>query len=204
MVPVCGKPLIGWTIEQALAASLVDDVIVSTDGPDIGEYAQSLGATVFWRSPEMATDTASSESALMEVLNGLDYSPDLIVFLQATSPIRQPNDINNAIIHIGVAESLFSCRVIEGYTWTAGHVIVTPNYHTRERRQVQRPRRLEENGSIYVFRPEVLRRYGKRLGGEVAYYEMHPLDSFQVDEPADIALMEQLIPLRLQVGAYSS
>ena len=185
--------------EQALSATTVDRVIVTTDSDEIGVYAEFLGAEYFRRSPLTATDTASSESALTEVLDARGNG-GLIVFLQATSPIRQPGDIDNAvrILKGNECDSLFTARHIEGYTWTVGSV-VTPNYYERQPRQAHSMRRLEENGSIYVFYPWVLQKYGSRLGGNVTYYEMHALDSFQVDEPADLELLEQIMPLRLQL-----
>lgn len=198
MIEVCGKPLIGWTIEQALAARTVDEVLVTSDSREIGEYARSLGADWFSRSDMTATDTAPSEAALIEVMDCLKYEVDLFVFLQATSPIRQPNDIDGAVQRLRQveADSLFSARHIEGYTWTAGSV-VTPNYQERQPRQFQCLRRLEENGSIYVYRPDVLRKYKNRLGGKIDFWEMHPLDSFQVDTPSDVPIIEQLIAIRL-------
>lgn len=198
IAPVCGRPLIAWSIEQALCSRLVDEVIVSTDSHEIGEVAVSCGAQWMLRSDLTATDTASSESCLLECLNVLDREPNLIVFLQATSPIRQPGDIDGAIeeLHRHKLDSVFSARHIEGYTWTVGQS-VTPNYVHRNMRQVQSVRRLEENGSIYVFRPWVLRKYGARLGGNIGFYEMHPMDSFQVDEPRDVELIEQAMQVRL-------
>lgn len=201
LVPLGGKPLIGWTIEQAQAAELVDEVIVTTDCPQIGEYAVSLGADWFIRSDATATDTASSESALLEVIECLQYEPELIVFLQATSPLRQPTDIDGAIRKLQErrADSIFSARYIEGYTWTAGTEL-RPNYSNRQPRQIESVRVFEENGSIYVFRPWVIKETRQRIGGHVAIWEMHPLDSFQVDDPSDLDMVEHLMRMRLPNG----
>ncbi len=198
LVPLCDKPLIAWTIEAALASTEVDEVVVSSDDPEIGRTAEDHGATWILRSDLTASDTASSESAILEVLDVINGQPDLVCFLQATSPLRQAHDIDNAIrsYRESGADSLFSARRLEGYTWTVCGPVV-PNYMSRERRQVQSAVRLEENGSIYVFTPESLRKYRNRLGGRIEYYEMHPLDSFQVDTYEDLAMMQTLIPLRM-------
>lgn len=198
IIPLCGKPLIAWTIEAACSASLVDEVIVSTDDYEIGDISATYGASWILRSDITSTDQASSESVLFEVLDTLNVEPDIVVFLQATSPIRQPEDIDKAISKFrnSKADSLFSARRLEGYTWTVcGRVV--PNYLDRKPRQLQDTIRLEENGSIYVFTPQSLRQYRSRLGGRVEYYEMHPLDSYQVDTYEDLALMQTLIPLRM-------
>lgn len=197
IIDVCGKPLVAWSIDQAVDSDLVDRVIVTTDNDEIARVADLWGAEVFRRSPATATDTATSESALLEVLN--ENPCDIVVFLQATSPIRQPNDIDACIrlIEPGGYDSAFGCRRIEGYTWTAAGGMIHPNYTIREPRQTWNYDLLEENGSIYTFRAERFMHEGVRLFGRMAGHTMHPLDSYQVDEPTDIELMETLIPSRL-------
>ncbi len=197
LVDVCGKPLVVWSIEQALAAKIVDRVIVSSDSDEIGAVATHAGAEWLRRSAETASDTATTESVLIEVLEQID-KPDFVALLQPTSPIRQPDDIDSAICKCD--DSLFSARTIEGYTWEMRKGLL-PEYTERKRRQDNPSVRYEENGSIYVFRPAVLEAFGKRLGGRVGVYEMHPLDSFQVDTPGDLELIRTLLPLRL--GAQS-
>src|SRR5262249_2844927 len=54
----------------------------------------------------------------------------------------------------------------------------------------------EENGSFYVFKPSVLRKFNSRLGGRIAMYQMERAASFQIDEPADLGLIENLIACR--------
>ncbi len=80
LVPLCGKPLIAWTIEAALGSGLIDSVIVSTDSNEIGEVAVEYGADWILRGDCTATDSASSESALLEVLDVIDQQPDIVCF----------------------------------------------------------------------------------------------------------------------------
>lgn len=200
LVQLGGKPLIAWTIEQALRATLVDEVIVATDSPEIAGVAHYLGATVFMRSEESASDTAQSEVVLQEVLRACyPQGTDAVVFLQATSPIRQPRDIDNALQLLINEEldSVFSARVVTGYTWCQGQRVLSPFYSRRVPRQAQSLQTLEENGSIYVFRERVIWSQGTRIGGKKKAYIMHPLDSYQIDEPEDIELLESLLEVRL-------
>ena len=157
------------------------------------------------RPAAISGDTASSESALLHVLEHLQqtegYQPDLVVFLQATSPLRQPDDIQNAIetLQREQADSLFSACRVEGFIWRSTPEALAPiNYDpvTRPRRQELDEEILKENGSIYVFKPWVLREYNSRLGGKIAVYRMDRLDSFQVDELDDLKLMERLLLIR--------
>ena len=205
LVDVGGKPLIAWSIEQAQATPSIDEVIVLSDSDEILEFARGMGATAWRRSPESATDDAPSEAGLIEVVSNHRYDKSgAVVFLQATSPIRQPDDIETAINHFREvkADSLFSGRRIEGYTWDASGRVLAPRDGSRKPRQAEKRENIEENGSIYIFKPWVLLQFGNRLGGKVIPYVMHPLDSFQIDEPEDIPLIESLMEVRL--GHYQA
>lgn len=201
---LAGKPLIAHTIEHALRARQVTRTVVSTDDAEIAETARHYRAEVVMRPPELATDTATSELALLHALSSLEqkegYVPSLVVFLQATSPIRQPDDIDNAIVALNAAnaDSLFSCCQSHGFYWQLidGQLIpANYDYQHRPRRQDCPPEYIE-NGSIYVTKTEILKRYENRLGGRIACYEMSPLDSFQIDTEDDFLLLEKLVALR--------
>ncbi len=203
IVSVHDKPLLAYTIEQARATPAIDRVIVSTDSSAIATVATKYGAEVAWRPTEISGDKASSEAALLHVLDHLrdreHYTPDLLVFLQATSPMRQPDDIQNAIntLYRENADSLLSVTPFHGFLWRklpTGPQSISYNYQHRQMRQ-DAPEDFVENGSIYVVKTEVLRANNNRLGGKIALYPMRALDSFQIDEPDDITLIEHLMSL---------
>lgn len=209
--PISGKLMLVYSIEHALQTPFVSRVVVSTDDAEIAVVAQQYGAEVVWRPSEISNYTASSESALLHTLNYLrdteGYEPDLVVFLQATSPLRRHNDIQNAIktLQNNEADSLFSACFLQGFVWRReGEKLLslTYDYHHRQRRQ-DAPKDLIENGSIYVFKPWVLRKFNNRLGGKIAVYLMNVLDSFQIDETADLELIEQLLTIRRPVSGLS-
>ena len=96
-----GKPLIAYTIEQALKVPFADRVIVDTDSPKIAAIAKKYGAEVpFLRPIRFATDTASANDALLYLLLRLKkeqkYFPDYILYLQPPSPLRELKDINDS------------------------------------------------------------------------------------------------------------
>ena len=99
--PLLGRPLLAHSIEHARQAPSVTRVVVSTDDAEIAAVARRFGAEVVDRPAEISGDAASSESALLHVLDHLrdaeGYEPDLVVFLQATSPLRRPGDVQGAI-----------------------------------------------------------------------------------------------------------
>jgi N-acylneuraminate cytidylyltransferase len=203
--PIAGKPLLAYTVEHARKTPVITRVIVSTDSPEIAATAHQHGAEVVWRPATISDDTATSESALIHVLDHLrdseDYEPDLVVFLQATSPMRKSDDIQKAIdtLQCEKADSLFSACPLHGFVWRreGGQLSsLSYDYRNRERRQ-DAPEDLLENGSIYIFKLWVLRQFNNRLGGKIAVYVMDPLDSFQVDEAHDLKNIESLMAVRL-------
>jgi YrbI family 3-deoxy-D-manno-octulosonate 8-phosphate phosphatase len=205
---IAGVPLLAHSIVQALRTPAVNRVVVSTDDSAIAEVARKWGADVIARPTAISEDKSPSESALLHALDHLrdteSYEPSLVVFLQATSPLRQPDDIQNSIhTLIGEqADSLFSACTVHGFVWRAdadGLTSVNYDYRTRPRRQDMAEHYIE-NGSIYVFKPWVLRHLNNRLGGKIAIYTMRHLDSFQVDEPMDLELVETVFSIQREWG----
>lgn len=205
--PLAGRPLITWTLEHARRAQRVSRVVVTTDDDEIERVSRAAGAEVIRRPKALSSDTATSESALEHALAALreaeGYEPDLVVFLQCTSPLRQPGDIDAAIATLRQqkADALFSCCAAHGFLWRRhpGGEVEALNYDPRARpRRQEAPTDLVENGSMYVFSPRVLARYKSRLGGRIATYTMSVADSLQVDEPDDFALIEGMLRHRRQ------
>ncbi len=195
IIDFCGKPLIAWSIEQAVQSKYVEDVYVSTDGKEIAEISEKYGAEIIWRPADLASDTASSESALIHAVSVMKKNSEInaVVFLQATSPIRLSEDIDNAIdlFFENSYDSLFSMSVLEDYCiWkkTENELnSLTYDYLKRGRRQEREPLFLE-NGSIYIFKSEILMKYKNRLGGKIGMYEM-PFDrSYEIDSMDDIEM----------------
>jgi len=199
---VAGKPLLAHSIEHALQTHAITRTIVSTDDDEIGTIASDYGAEVVWRPSDISGDSASSESALLHVLNHLQevesYTPDLVVFLQATSPIRLKDDVKKAIEQFIIedVDSMLSVNTFHVFVWRKDFSGVKAlNYDSRYRPLRQnKPDDYIENGSFYIFKPWVLRQYNNRLGGKIALYHMQDMRSFfAVDEPGDIEIIEALM-----------
>lgn len=195
LVPFMGQPLLSWTIQHALACNQISETYVSSDNQAILNLATSLGAKGVLRPPELAGDSNSSEEALSHVLSTLDKEPDLIVFLQATSPLRTPNDIDNAINTITKekGDSLFSLSLMDNCViWKRKNGKLTgatfdPN--NRQPRQEADPHFIE-NGSIYIFKPAILKEFNNRIGGKIVTYDMPKWQSHDIDVPEDLTLAE--------------
>jgi N-acylneuraminate cytidylyltransferase len=99
--PVAGRPLVTWSITHAIGSTTPMRVIVSTDSEDIATVARAAGAEVpFLRPAELATDTAATEPTILHAIKWVrdeGWEPDLVILLQATSPIRRTDSIDRAI-----------------------------------------------------------------------------------------------------------
>ena len=90
--PLAGKPLISYTITEALKCGCFDRIIVSTDDIDIARVSQDSGAEIMMRPKELAEDHTPTVDVILHVVSTLEmdeaYVPDYIVVLQPTSPYR--------------------------------------------------------------------------------------------------------------------
>ncbi|MBR0780589.1 acylneuraminate cytidylyltransferase family protein [Bradyrhizobium iriomotense] len=196
LLDLCGKPLIAWTVEQARAAQGVDVVAVSSDSDRILEVAEAAGAVGVRRPDDISGDLASSESAWLHALEAVDERMgrfERIVALQATSPIREPGDIEAALATFDreQLDSLLSvCEVEDYFNWRIGQNGPEPiNYDYRNRRMRQQiETRYLENGSFYVLIPSLLREQNNRLGGKIGFHVMERHKMFQIDRPEDVKL----------------
>jgi len=199
MISLCGKPLLGWTIDHALNTKEIDEVYVSTDDNKIAEYAISRGVQVIKRPAEISGGDADSESAIQHALIDINTTtgsnPDIVIFLQATSPLRKNDDISEALnlFRNAEADSLFSSSIMADLTiWNknnAGWESINFDYKNRKTRQAA-PTQFVENGSIYIFHPELLTQTGNRLGGNIESYIMAPWQLHEIDVKEDVELIE--------------
>lgn len=200
--PLAGKPLVHWTIEAALGCEAIDTVFVATDSDIIAACVNSLGDSrvqVIGRSQETCTDTASSESALLEFCANADCSH--VIFIQATSPLLTSADLSAAWekYQSNRFDSLLSLVRQKHFIWqeepdgTAAPI----NYHP-----LKRPRRqdfsgyLMENGAFYISERTMILDSGCRISGTIGCYEMPEETYIDLDEPIDWLVTEQLLLAR--------
>lgn len=199
IVDFLGQPLITYTIEQALGSKRIDEVYVSTDADDIAQISKKAGAKIINRPENIAGDEATTESALIHALNELERKnkkPDLVVLLQCTSPLRREKDIDETVKLVIEEEYDSALTVCEDHSfyWKEMDESAKPiNYDPRERKRRQDlDKRYRENGSIYVFKADILEEKECRLGGNIGLYEMPELYSFEIDVPEDLKITEAI------------
>ena len=201
IAPFLGQPLISHTIKYALAAKSVDGVFVSTDDDEIAEVSRGDGAEVIPRPVEIAGDTATTESAISHAIDwwkGKNLAPDIIVLLQATSPLRPSGSLDMALdsFREGGFDSLLSISPTHRFFWR-----IDGNKAYAEYDFINRPRRQDmsesdiryvENGSVYIFSKSHFEHTGNRLGGKIGYTIFPEEFSPEIDIPSDFTLLEKI------------
>jgi len=195
IIPVGGKPLIYWVLNATNNSKYIDKIYVSTDGDDIKNVVESLGldkVEVISRSAESASDTATSESALIEFCE--NYAFDKVVFLQATSPLTKTSDIDGAIAKLLKSDKKSLVSSVRRYQFLWDTNGSTANYDPNKR-----PRRQDwdgyeiENGAFYISTREEILKAQCRITTPVEYWEMSQNTLFEVDEPSDLYIINLLL-----------
>lgn len=128
--PLLGKPLIFWTIENALNQQIIDDIVVSTDDIEISNISKDLGVSIpFLRPTELAQDDTPIYNVIEHLLTSLKEQYDIVALMEPTSPLRTKYDVTNAlkllvdnyestdaVISVGEVhtENPFICKILSG------------------------------------------------------------------------------------------
>jgi CMP-N,N'-diacetyllegionaminic acid synthase len=198
-----GKPLIGHTIEQALAVKGIDAVYVSTDDPDIARVARQFGARVpYLRPAELATSSAPKVPAIEHLCNWVTQSEgdfNRVVDLDPTSPLRKISDIEacldlldadtDAVITACEAEKNPYFNMVERKLDGNIGLVCQPKGTVVARQQA--PTVYSMNASIYVWHRHTL---SKGLwNGRLKLHVMPRERSIDIDSPLDFAIVEMLM-----------
>lgn len=197
-----GQPLISYNLEAVKSTHSVNRVVVSTDSSEIAEVAKRYGAEVCMRPDGISGDFASSEEALLHVLDSLkeneDYVPDLIVFLQCTSPLTIAEDIDGVVdklLHEN-ADTALSVSPFHYYVWTKDcngeGQGVNHDKMSRPMRQ-ERENQYLENGAIYVMRTSGFLKHRFRFFGKTVMYLMPEERCHEIDDPVDLEIAEAML-----------
>lgn len=210
---MCGKPLVYWTVAAACRCRDIDEVYVATDNSKIKEVLRQATdeeddgcfakLRIIDRSPESATDTASTEFAMLEFAGEHEF--EHIVLIQATSPLLNQEDLERgfALYRKEDTDSVLSVVRQKRFNW---EVDAQGNARAINYDYFHRPRRQEfdgycvENGAFYITSKERLLETGNRISGRVKAVEMSEDTFFEIDEPSDWIIIEKMLERRRQTG----
>ena len=209
--PLLGKPLIGYTIEQALNTNLFSEVIVSTDSEEILNQAKTFGAGCwFLRPKELSGDLAPKLPAIQHAVKTAEskYKKKykVIVDLDASSPLRSIEDIKKSLLHFkkGNYDTLITgcparrnpyfnmVEIIKGNVQLSKKMDIYP-----VRRQAA-PEVFDMNASIYIWKRNALLDNKTLFTGNTGFYEMDEETSYDIDSMLDWDIVEMIMKKRIK------
>jgi CMP-N,N'-diacetyllegionaminic acid synthase len=205
IAPLCGRPLIEYSIEVALESSSIDYVVVTSDSEEILEVAKKFGKKIILirRPSELAMDNSGTESAVLHALDCLrknGIGADCMILLQPTSPLRRVQFIDESISLISSSKEGSLISVSEPMQHPYDFVFNNDGdiqYICRDkdsfRRQDFKAAKFI-NGSIYVTKHEFLASTGKIYSlDSCLLYEIPVEYSIDIDTPIDLILCEAIM-----------
>ncbi|NHM05055.1 acylneuraminate cytidylyltransferase [Flavobacterium celericrescens] len=196
-----GRPLFSWVLGAAIFSDL-DEVYVFTDDEEIlnyveKEYHWTTKVKGLLRDDVNANDTASTESAMLEFAEKINYNFDMLCLLQATSPLTTAENINEAIVNMYVPNNVSVLSVVKTHRFTWNSDGTPQNYDV-----FNRPRRqdfdslLVENGAIYMTTKDAFISSKNRVSGKIGLVEMPEETLVEIDSLSDWTMVENLVAAR--------
>jgi N-acylneuraminate cytidylyltransferase len=199
---ILGRRLYQWSLGEAIFSKL-DEVYIFTDDEEIidqveKEYHWTDKVKVIKRSAENANDIASTEAAMFEFVEKIQWDFETICLLQATSPLTCRNDINNVLADINGNDFDSALTVVKTkrFIWGEDSKSINYDYKFRPRRQDFDGIRIE-NGAVYASTKEQFIKSKNRLGGKISMVEMPEDTLTEIDEISDVLIIEKLLLNRL-------
>jgi len=209
ILELCGKPLIAWTIKNALHSKYIDEVIVSTEDKEIAKISKEYGALVIERPEELARDDSPTIDAIMHVINWFESREeyfDIVILLEPTSPLRKDNDLDNAVEHfienIDRADSLVSVgevhmenphitkKIENGYVKPL--IEIDKNVHQRQ----QLPKVYFPYGVIYLALTITLKKHKTFYLERTIPYFIERWQNYEIDDIYDFIGIETILRYR--------
>jgi len=206
IIPLLGKPLIAWTIEQALASKYLDRVVISTDDKEIAEISKKYGAEVpFMRPKELAMDKSKGIDVVLHAIDWVKENDkrkqyDLLMLLQPTSPLRTTGDISKAIelLFLREAKAIVSVCEVDHHPLWANTLpedgcmknFIRQEIMNKNRQELLKFYRL--NGAIYLAYCDYIKEQESFFGENTFAYIIPRERSVDVDDEIDFGLAEIL------------
>ena len=209
--PLCGKPLIGWSIEHAQRSKYVDEIFISTDSQEIADVAKQCGASCPELRPEyLARDTAPSSEFIIYTLNKFKKEGkqfDFFILLEPTSPLRDVEDVDKSIEMLvdnpeaesvmGVVRAEDSNPAFMVKIGTDGLMIPFMGKAETMRRQ-DIPDAYYFEGTVYLSKCDTYIEKKAFYHDKTIPYIVPKWKSFEIDDIIDFTIIEALMKLKLQ------
>lgn len=212
LYPVCGVPLIKYTIEASRRASNLSKVILSTDNEEIAKVASEFGCDVpFLRPKALSEDNSTIIPVIQHAIDFLEKKNnyfDSIMLLQPTNPLRTPSDIDGSInlLSKGDCDSVISLVKVEDHHPARMKLIndkgflSDPPYATKK---FDEPRQafsdvFLRNGAIYLSDIDLIKNTGRLMGDKCKPWLIPRERAVNIDDLFDVFIVEQLLKSNLE------
>jgi CMP-N,N'-diacetyllegionaminic acid synthase len=197
------KPLIAYTIDEALKTKKIDIIVISSNDNKILSLKKKYKNIIFIKRPEhLCKDNSTTESAMLHALKNLKKKGVIIknfVLLQPTSPFRNNIDIKNSI-NIFIKrklDSLVSVNKKKIFLWKKVKNNLLPiTYNPQQRKMTQKMKDyFVENGAIFITSVNKFKKIKSRLFDKIGFYEMDYLNSLEIDDMKDLNFIKLIAKL---------
>lgn len=191
------KPLIYWTINEALKSQYIDKCFVTTDSKKIAKLSLKYGADAsFLRPKQLSNDKSKVSSAITHVIKKLKPKYDIVILLQPTSPLRDVKDIDNSL-KIFIEKKLTSLISVSDldypYQWIlnknkSNFVKFIKNNKLANRQAAKKY--FKANGAIYIAKINNYMESKNFFTNKTYGYYMKPFKSIDIDNELDFKIAE--------------
>ena len=201
LIKINNISLIEHSIDHALESSLTNIIFTSSDSDKILNIAKNRGSFPIKRPKKLSKKYSTSEDVIFHYLAKIKRSklqiPQIIVFLQPTSPFREKGCIDKAIKKLIKTESdsLFSSTVYKNHIWNKIGNKLWPINHSNDFSIMSQDKHQQifDNGSFYIFKTDGFIKNKTRLFGRITDYPMEQKYSVQIDEVEDLKIIKELM-----------
>jgi CMP-N,N'-diacetyllegionaminic acid synthase len=201
VVPLCGKPLIAYTLEAAKSAVWLSKIVVSTDCDQVKTIADNYGVDIIDRPERLAMDETPMIPVLQHAVIETGGAWDAVLLLQPTCPLRRKDEIDGAIMLMRTSEcsSVISyvdvganhpARMVTLLSSGFPHPVWATDYRVANKQEL--PKVYLRSGDVYLVRTDVLLR-GDLFGETPRAYTIRPERFCNVDSPLDLEWAEFLL-----------
>ncbi|NVK29852.1 MAG: acylneuraminate cytidylyltransferase family protein [Gammaproteobacteria bacterium] len=208
VLPLAHKPMICWTIEEAIAAKLSGRIMVSSDDEEILTIARRYQAdgVIAHRRPDIyATDEATTLDVLIDVLQvakASGFQPKTLIILQPTSPLRRSDDILEALDKFrngGCLHTVVSvCEVDHPTAWigsvTSDSFFIGASSTSKRSQEYDTEYRL--NGAVYILNTTLVLQERRLFTEKTLASKMPRSRSLDIDDWYDFKICEALLSSR--------
>lgn len=192
-----GKPLCSYVLETLLKISLIDDIYVYCSNPEIQAYLPDK-VKYLKRSDNLDQDTTSMTEVLQKFTDEIDA--DIYVMTHATAPFISAESMLkgiNAVLNLGY-DSSFSATKMQDFIWKDG---VPFNYDLKHIPRTQDlPVLYKETSGFYIYKKEVIKKMGRRIGNNPFIVEVGEVESVDIDEMEDFFIADAIYNYKLKTG----